>query len=250
MIRESLLIFFAVVVFLTAIDITKAEIIWDDGLVHNINYTDFSEPVHVYDSPLGQPTTVNVVTIIPDPWEIINSPAFEEGLWVYDNSQLNISGGGINSLQAYGNSQITLSTAFLLEPGPILPLIIGLVANEQSQITMSSGTLGAGTIANDQSHITISGADFSGVIEAYGESEITLSGGRFDFGIYIIVEDELIFEPDDIFASDNSQFTIHGTDFKIDDITVGYGLIDVPSGVLTGSLTNGGEIHMDFFIYE
>jgi len=255
--REFLLIFLVVAVLSTAINGAKAEIIWNDGLVHDIDYTDFSEPVHVYDGPLGQPTTVNVVTIIPSSGEPIPlGPFFNEGLWTYDNSQLNISGGEINSLLIYGNSQIEISSAFIEGDdfhGPMLmPLMIeGLVANEQSQVSMSSGTLAEGFVANNYSDITISGGDVFGDIEVYGESEITISGGQLDIGTSIIGGGgELIFEPYDIFASDNSQFTIHGTDFKIDDITVGYGLIDVPSGVLTGSLANGGEIHKDFFIYD
>jgi len=129
-----------------------ATITFDDGGIHTIDFA-VDEEVEVYDSPAGNPTTVNLVT----------GGSIDHRLRVFDNSIANVSDGYFRlDLYAYDNSEVTFS-------GGIIDA--GLYGFQNSHITFSGGLI------HDLRSYDNSQIDFMG-----GEIVTDIRAGWFDFG--------------------------------------------------------------------
>ncbi len=225
---------FRILVFLSLFLFAQAgysQIVWDDGLVHNIDTEVFNEPVHVYNSISSQPTIVNVFNLPePEPGHLIPLPSeFASGLWLYDNSQVNITGGIVRGLYCNDSSNVSLSPK------------------------MGSG-MGTGVAFGNiemygNSHLNMSDGFFLEDIIAYGNSLIEISGGLTDGGYSHYLDGSFI-PGTTLRVNDNSQIIIEGIDFEIDGIAIGYGPIDFSNGELKGTLANGEGIHVNFLITD
>lgn len=140
------------IVIFVYIPVTLATLTFDDGGIHTIDFA-VDEEVEVYDSPTGDPTTVNLVT-----------------------------GGSIDHrLRVFGNSHANVSDGYLR---------LDLYAYDNSQVTFSGGTIDAGLYGFQNSHITFSGGLIHD-LRSYDNSQIDFMGGEivtdiragwFDFG--------------------------------------------------------------------
>ncbi|MFC1636213.1 hypothetical protein ACFL5Z_15390 [Planctomycetota bacterium] len=135
--RQSILVL-AMSVLLVVTPWTAAEMLYNDGGVHTIDFA-IDEEVEVYDSLGGNPTTVNLVA----------GGSIEHRLRVFDNSRANVSDGYIKwDLYAYDNSQVTFS----------------------------GGTIDAGLYGFQNSHISFSGGSIND-LRSYDNSQIDFTGG-------------------------------------------------------------------------
>lgn len=126
------------IVLFVCIPAALATLIFNDGGIHTIDFA-VNEEVEVYDSPEGDPTTVNLVT----------GGSIEHRLRIFNNSQANVSEGYIKwDLYAYDNSQVTFS----------------------------GGTLDAGLYGFQNSYIAFSGGLIND-LRAYDNSQIDFTGG-------------------------------------------------------------------------
>jgi len=131
-----LVIFFTI--FCLGLPEGHAALMLNDGGVHTIDFA-VSEEVEVYDSPTGDPTTVNLVT----------GGSIDHRLRVFDNSRANVSDGYLKwDLYAYDNSEVTFS----------------------------GGTIDAGLYGFQNSHITFSGGLIHD-LRSYDNSQIDFTGG-------------------------------------------------------------------------
>lgn len=189
---------------------------FSDGGVHNINYQINDCDVRVdYQSP-GMRTTINwldggIIFGQLDAYEdsVINvsGGSFMEypGLCSYDNSQVNVFGGGVYYLCANDNSKVNFSG--------------GTVGGElktrgNSQVNISGGSVAHHLYAQENSLVTISGG-FTGTMIS--------SGGNYE---------------------STSIIEIIGSEFAVNGMSVGYGEIDKGgwnsvSGTLSGKFANG-----------
>jgi len=125
---------------------------FNDGDIHTIDFT-VNEEVEVYDSPTGDPTTVNLVT----------GGSIEHRLRVFGNSIANVSDGYLKwDLYAYDNSEVTFSGG---------TIDAGLYGFQNSHITFSGGLI------HDLRSYDNSQIDFIG-----GEIVTDIRAGWFDFG--------------------------------------------------------------------
>jgi hypothetical protein len=206
---------FGSVIFGAAQPKAEAGMHFDDGGVHNIEYQ-INDTVWVdYQSP-GMRTTINwldggILFGQLDAYEdsVINvsggSFVWYPGLCSHDNSQINVTGGGVYYLCANDNSQVNFSG--------------GRVGGElktrgNSQVNISGGSVAHHLYAQDNSWVTISGG-FTGTMMS--------AGGNYE---------------------STSIIEILGSDFAVNGMSVGYGEIDrggwnSVSGTLSGMLANG-----------
>jgi hypothetical protein len=146
----------------------NAILIYNDGLTHEVSTTVY-EDIHIYDSPLGEPTLVKLLT-----------GGDTVDIDVFQNSRFQMTGGVI--------SDGTLSL------------------HDYSRAEVSGGSIDDDPLwIGDFSRLTITGGDFTQLLRVLG----------------------------------NSQVFIHGSNFQIDGMPVGYGPVTVPVGMLTGTLLNG-----------
>jgi len=108
------------VVFLVVLIIGRTDgviTIFNDGDYHVIDgYV--ADSVYVYDGPLGQPTTIEIINgaeIWGDVWLFGSSEAVVKGGYIYDdlgsneNAMIRITGGMIGTMCAGGNSHIIVT---------------------------------------------------------------------------------------------------------------------------------------------
>lgn len=116
-------------------------------------------------------------------------------------------------------------------------------AMDHSHINITGGSIGFDLYAEEYSQVVISGGFIAYDLNAIYESQVSVYGG--------IIGDEIL-------TRDYSQITIYGSDFAVDGIPVGYGLITTGtvdefgtlSGTLTGILDNGDLINNTFYIED
>lgn len=116
---------------------------WNDGRIHNIDYT-ITDDVRIdYQAP-NKYTTVNLITggITPIPY----------ALWGYGDSRINVSGGTTRN---------------------------GLTARDRCQVTVTGGLINGMFNAEHSSQITISGGTVSG-LNTRGHSFTHWSGGSIN----------------------------------------------------------------------
>ena len=156
------------------------------------------------------------------------------GVFATSNSQLNISGGLIKSgLNAQCSSKITISGRQIDD---------SLVAYADSQIFITGGYIGSHLSVHHRGEVTISGGTIQGFVQNNGSKQITISGGSIG---------------GEIWAGDGNNddgiIMFAGSDFAINGLSVGYGQYfhsDFASGILTGTLFNGGTLNNDFYIND
>jgi len=109
---------------------------------------------------------------------------------------------------------------------------------DYSQFNMSGGSIGFELFTYDYSQATITGGSIAYDLNAFHESEILVSGGSIG---------------DSLNIQNNGRISISGSGFEIDGNPVDYGIytaLDYPLGTLTGTLTSGELINIDFEIYD
>jgi hypothetical protein len=191
----------------------KADIVFDDGGTHNVNYT-IDDIVYVKNH-----STVN----------LLSGGVTQDLVYVYPNSYLNIVGGTLKQrLTSYG-AYVTISD--------------GVIENYLESFNY------AGTV---KSHITVTGGRIAGAFPgqgallAFNSSLVAISGGQID---YLRVYDDSTAAitggllNDDIAATHNGVITIYGSGFNFP-----YGELPISSGILTGVLANGDPINNNFGI--
>jgi len=226
--RQSILVMgvvFGLVIFGVVTQKAVAVITFDDGGVHNIDYV-VNDSVWVDWNAPAMKTTVNWIDggIIPYPYclrgyedSVINMSggSIEFGLLAFDNSQVDVYGGLIYWLEARDNSKLTVSGG---------KVDASLYAYHNSQVEIKDGSIRYNLIAEYNSQVTISGGSIGAEIRA-GQHK-----------------------------SANSSITFIGSDFAVNDISVGYGVIDTGgwnsiSGTLTGTLANGDYLNSEINIW-
>lgn len=216
---------FGLVIFGVVPQKAVAVINFDDGGVHNIDYT-INDDVWVdYQSP-GKRTTINWLDggVLPSPYSLVGyedsvlnvyGGSIEPGLYARDNSQVNVSGGSMWALQVTDNCKVDISGG---------SIDWNLYAYHNSQVEISGGSIRFSLIAEPDSQVTISGGSI-------GES---IRAGQHTW--------------------DNSIITIIGSDFAINGTSVGYGEFGTDgwnsvSGTLTGTLANGDYLNNEIYIW-
>ena len=138
-------------------------------------------------------------------------------------------------LNAGGSSQVAIS-------GGVIKNV--LRARGSSQVAVSGGSIDA-ISTYDNSQVTISDGLLNRNLYAYDNSQVTVSGGLFEGDLLVLV--------------DSAVLTIHGSDFAVDSMPVGYtDLYSIfggsykyePYRQLTGTLLNGEPFDNDFRIGE
>jgi len=217
-----------------------------DGGTHNIDYT-INDDVWVDYLAPGMQTTVN----------LLNGGAilYPYKLQGYNDSRTNISGGSVGSFYVWDNSQVTISG------GEVQSY---LYASDNSQVTISDGsggfffasdsthvTMSGGGMsqlnASDSTHVTMSGGSVNDVFRASGSSQVTMSGGTIGDYSYGIGLSQLA-----ILIIDGSNFAIDGTPVGLGEIKsiLGGSYSNDPFRRLTGTLANGDILNNRFQIGE
>ena len=175
---------------------------FNDGGTHNIDYS-IGDNVQVQNGASGMPTTVNVLN---------GGSIGGVRLMALEDSRVNISGGSVSRI----------------------------AAGDNSQVTMSSGSVGDYFAASGNAQITMSGGTVGGSLQAWGwdNSQVTMSGGLVSGGLQ---------------AFDGGHITIVGTNFTVDGSPVSFGRYFASdfvegSGVLTGILNSGALLNNPFYI--
>lgn len=136
-----------------------------------------------------------------------------------------------------------------------------LIASENSQVDFYDGSVEGWIYSRDNSVVNIYGGTITTQIAVYKNGSINMTGGeigklwthdngKIDLAGGIVNGWMSILQ--------NSNLTIYGSDFKIDNISVGYGdILSVYGGrsgeserILTGTLANGDPLNTAFYIYE
>lgn len=186
-----------------------SSLLFDDGGLHVVN-SDINDSVNIYDGPGPNPTIVNVVT----------NGSIADWLSVDDNSIVNITGGLIGTyLWSYGSSQVNLSDGAIGR---------NLIAQQNSDILITGGMIGGQLQALQNSSIFMSDGAIGGWLSAGDNGEIAVYGGVLN---------------GDISVYDNGVINIYGSGFNYP-----LGSISDLSGILTGTLSNGNPLYVDFNI--
>ena len=139
----------------------QATVVYNDGRIHTVNWWIY-DMVEVRNSPMNQPTTLNVV-----PGGMIIY------LYVYNSSQVNISGGFIDHfLWARDNSQVNMSSGYIN---------YYLYGCDNSHVNMSGGSISGDLGAYGISDVSLSGGSINGYLEAYESSQMTIYGRGFNY---------------------------------------------------------------------
>ena len=207
----------------------SADLIYNDGQVHNIS-TDYSGYVgHIYDSAADESTTVNVYT----------GGIYDE-LYAWDYSAINVFDGTFHeALGARNNSTVTVYDGTIQQivlndgatgGGDAIVNIYGGNIYELQPAGGHSYVFG-GSIArvatNNSSVVSILDGSIN-EIDSYVQSAVSISGGSIS----------------NLSARYQSTITIYGTNFNYD-----YGAISDIFGTLQGTLANGDAINADFYRY-
>lgn len=235
-----------VVVNLVYLPIAKADVVFNDGQTHNVDYI-INDSVQAYsftDFWGLHPTMLNVM------------PTGSIGGWInsYDNSQVSIMGGSVGGrVIANNNSTINLIDGVVgnhlyAYDNAVLNVTGGnityyLRTHNTSEAFISGGTIGSNVYSYMQSHITMTDGLIYGSLFALGTSRIDLYGGTIQG--YIEMGWDI---------THSGTIIIHGTNFAIDGVPIESGSFTtfpdgtVRSGHLTGVLANGDLLDNDVFI--
>ncbi len=204
------------------IETASADLILNDGNVHNFPPLTASETVVVQDGPGGNPTTVN-----------LSDTGLITGLLIgQENSEINITGGSvvdrviIGGASGAGTADISGGTIGRLEThGTSIAIMTG------GTIAANTNISGAVTTATD-STLTITGGIINGALRARQNSTLNIEGGNYS--------------AESISSAEDSNITILGSVFNLPfgsydaDSVIGYGK---PSFNLTGILADGSVLN-------
>jgi hypothetical protein len=137
----------------------RADVYLSDGGTHTIDFVMYDQ-LQVLDSPLGEPTTVNLVT-----GGVIGMPT--HNVLLHGHSRMNIYDGLIgDDLIAYDESQIVMSGG---------EIAVSIAAVGDSRVWVSGGLIHSGN-----SQVSVSGGAISD-LQATGNGQITFTGGAFNY---------------------------------------------------------------------
>ena len=163
---------------------TGAALILNDGLVHDIDY-EIMDLVEVYNSPLGNPTTLNILPgaslqlqlkVYEDSFVNILGGVFENDLWFYDQSSIVIEDGNIRKhISVYGSTQVAISGGQFGENYGA----DSVLSRDDSLIIVSGGLFSPDTTfdMHENGEIIIQGTNFSPDYGEYKHSDFP-SGGH------------------------------------------------------------------------
>ena len=161
-----------------------------------------------------------------------------------------LNGGNIHKFFAYQNGQINILGG---------SVILYLVANDNSQVTMTDGSAGS-METNGSSQVTISGGTVLSGLYAQDNSQVTMSGGIMDEVVVKnsglinwsggIIERDIQLEATAILRIDGSDFAIDGIPYDFGEIksVLGGSQSQEPPRTLSGILANGDIINNQFRI--
>lgn len=199
-------------------------LLFDDGRIHNIDYT-INENIEVKDgASFGLPTTVNLLL----------GGRINASLTAFDNSKINLTGGKIEgSIKAWDHTEVVFS-------GGVINGNFDLA--DYSTATISGGLIGGCLCVFNGSEVTISGGSVAGDLMVFDMSQVVISGGFIAWVITAGGE-----------YQDVSVITVVGNNFAINRQSVDYGEFDTDGKdsvhrILTGTLANGDELNNDFYI--
>jgi len=166
-----------------------------------------------------------------------------------------LPGGSVNWLIARQNSQVTMSggsvgRGLCAWDNSQVTMSAGSVewelsARDNGQITMSGGSVGQSLVASDNGQITMSGGSVDNLC-AFDNSQVTMSGGSVEGSLYAGWS----------YNSYNSTLTISGSNFAINGHSADYGEYgpmgeySIRGGILTGTLANGDLLDNGFSIFD
>lgn len=132
----------------------------------------------------------------------------------YEDSVVNMYGGLMESFRVYDNSQVTIS----------------------------GGKIISNLWAHDNTHVNISNGSAGQYLEVYDNSQVTITGGWMGRSLIAGGNDDA-----------NSFIEIIGSEFAVNNISVGYGEIDRGgwhnvNGTLSGILANGDMFDCEIYI--
>ncbi len=166
----------------------KADIVFDDGLTHDITWT-INDKVCVYNSfPENNPTKVNIF-----------GGGRIETLYVHGDGNVWVNNGSLNYLQPVDESTVEISSGTIDET---------IWAGGNCTVTVHDAQIGQNLLGNDECEITFWGGSIYGNFGLSNWCRGFLYGGS--------VDGELIVNQD-------CQLTIAGSDFIIDGSPVDYG---------------------------
>jgi len=222
---------------------TMAWVQYNDGGTHDITTT-INDDVWIDWEMPGMGTTVNVINgaNISNPYEmrtyndsVLNISGGLIDLSTNDRSQVMVSGGTIWDSHFYDSSHIEISDGTLFSH---------TLVEDNTDIIITGGTLSQGITLRHDSQGTMLGGRVEGDMFLQNNSQYELLGGTFELGKLLIL-------------SDNSILRVIGSDFAIDGVSIGDGIISSVTGTqswnepyrrLTGTLQNGDIIDNRFQI--
>ena len=282
--RKGILIAFVFVamVFFFGEPRIEANVIFDDGAVHDVDGP-IVDDVEVRDDFFANTTTVNLKSGGNRSYAFLkkgdlsayaNSHVFVCGgsiahyLYAYDTSRITVSSGSIGSygyerdgrVTCVGDSQVSVSG------GEIRGY---LHAYDNSQVSVSGGSIGRSLSAHGNSQVDVSGGSIDGGLAAYGDSQVSISGGSIKHGsspTWALVawhnsrvtvsggSIDGIVRAGKEGETTTSVIIFEGGDFAINGTPVGWGEYgtggrDFVHGALTGTLANGDSLDSEFYIY-
>jgi len=213
--KRHILIAGCTIVLSACCNYAAAELVFNDGGHHIIDYT-VNTLVRVDRDTPGAGTRV----------DLVEGGLIQAWLDAYEDSRVNILAGRVSAtVSTYGRSQIAVVGGEI--GGPVY-------CRENSRVDISGGSMGAWVQSLGSSEVTISGGEINLFVEAWDNSHVTISGGTIG-GRIAAVRDGLI--------------TLVGSNFAVNGTPVGYGDFAgdyATSGTLSGILANGDTLNNSF----
>jgi hypothetical protein len=118
----------------------------------------------------------------------VNGGSVNYWLQAFDGTRMNISGGTVVGLSAYGDSDVSIaggsihSSNFYGTVAVSGGSVDGFHAGDGSRVTIAGGTMAGATTAATGSHVTIAGGVFDGEFHAGSGSLVNIVGSGFSLG--------------------------------------------------------------------
>jgi len=196
---------FVLLIALTCSSAGFAVVVFNDGQTHDIDY-EIADHVWVD----GAGTRLN----------ILPNGHILHGLEARGDSQIDIAGGLLDSLNLYGHSRAYLSEGAIANH---------LQAGEYASVTITGGSVAQVIGAQQHAHVFLGGGSAE-YLHADDDGQIEVTGG-------LIADRAQLY--------DNSVIIFTGSDFNY-----AYGEIPDSVGLLTGTLANGDPLAIDFERYH
>jgi len=213
--KRHILIAGCTIVLSACCNYAAAELVFNDGGHHIIDYT-VNTLVRVDRDTPGAGTRV----------DLVEGGLIQAWLDAYEDSRVNILAGRVSAtVNAYGTSHITVVGGEI--GGPVY-------CRENSRVDISGGSMDAWVQSFNSSEVMIRGGEIKLFVEAWDNSRVTISGGTIG-GRIAAVRDGLI-------TLAGSNFAVNGTPVAYGDFAGDYAI----NGMLTGILANGDVLNNQF----